>query len=115
MYQSYNLTNREAYRMGCLSDESIEAMIDFQETVEAVEGVTCHIQEARGSLLGEDFLAGFIDELYTLSKRLRGENKAEAVRLIESAESLQYELHCQQDYARDELRQAQKALEDAGL
>ena len=111
-----SLTPSEQYRInGTLCPETIEALLDTSDALERAEGVTCHIQEAKGRLLGEDFLAGFIDELYTLSKRLRGENKAEAVRIIESAEDLQLTIHYQQDYARDELRKAQKTLEEAGL
>jgi hypothetical protein len=116
MYIASNLTPREAYRLnGQLSHELIESLLDTVETVEGAEGVSCHVQEAIGCFPKEDFLASFIDDLYKLSKRLRGENKAEALHLIEKAEDLQQCVFNEGDYGRSELREANKALEEAGL
>lgn len=115
MYQPTNLTNREAYRIGCLSEESIEAMIDRQESIESADGVTYQLQEAAGSLPPEDFLFSFINDLNELSKRTRGQTQANVRELVQEAKRLQIELTQMSEYAADELKQARKALEDAGL
>ena len=115
MYQAYNLTNREAYRLGCLSQESIEALIDREESIEAVDGVTHQISEALGCYPGEDFLVELIDSLQVLRNGLRGANREHCQRIIEQAEDLQQCVFNEGDYGRSELREARKALEDAGL
>lgn len=116
MYTASNLTPREAYRLnGSLSTELIESLLDNAEAVSNAEGVSAHVQEALGCFPKEDFLASFIDDLYRLSKRLRGENKAEALSLIEKAEDLQQCVFNEGDYGRSELREANKILEEAGL
>ena len=116
MYQAYNLTPREAYRInGTLSDESIESLLDAQESIEAAEGVSYQIQEAAGSLPPEDFLFSFIRDLNELSKRTRGQTQQTARELVQEAKRLQIELTQMAEYAADELKQARKTLEEAGL
>lgn len=116
MYTDSNLTPREAYRLnGSLPDSLIESLLDNVEAVTNAEGVSAHVQEALGCFPKEDFLASFIEDLYTLSKRLRGDNKAEALSLIEKAEDLQQCVFNQGDYGRSELHEANKTLERAGL
>ena len=116
MYQAYNLTPREAYRInGTLSDESIESLLDAKESMERAEGVSCQIQEAMGSLPREDFLSDFIADLCALSKRVRGQNQTDALALLEAAYSLQNELQQMAEYAEDELCKARTTLEGIGL
>ena len=115
MYQPTNLTNREAYRMGCLSEESIEAMIDRQESIEAAEGVTHYLSEAAGATPDEDFLSCIMKDLVFLRARLRGENRTIANGLIDSVDYWQTVLANQADYCREQINLAKKDLEDAGL
>lgn len=114
--QFYNLTHAEQYRInGTLSAEAIESLLDTSEALEKAEGVTSQLSEALGCYPAEDFLASFIEDLHNLSKRLRGDNRDEALRLIESAEDLQQCVFNEGDYGRSELREALKTLEDNGL
>lgn len=114
--QFYNLTHAEQYRInGTLSAEAIESLLDTSEALEKAGGVTSQLSEALGCFPAEDFLASFIDDLHELAKRLRGDNRAEAMRLIESAEDLQQCVFNEGDYGRSELREALKTLEDNGL
>ena len=116
MQNFYSLTPAEQYRInGTLSAETIESLLDNAEAVTNAEGVSAHVQEAMGCYPGEDFLASFIEDLHNLSKRLRGDNRVEALRLIESAEDLQQCVFNEGDYGRSELREALKTLEDNGL
>jgi len=116
MYQDYNLTPREAYRInGQLSPECIESLLDYQESIAGCENVSAQVSEALGCFPAEDFLASFIEDLHALSRNLRGANREEALRLIESAEDLQQCVFNEGDYGRSELREARKTLEEAGL
>ena len=116
MYQAYNLTPREAYRInGQLSPECIESLLDNAEAVSKAEGVSARVSEAMGSLPSEDFLSDFIADLYALSKRLRGDNKTDALSLLDKAESLKTELQQMAEYAEDELCKARTELEEIGL
>ena len=116
MQNFYSLTPAEQYRInGQLSPETIESMLDNAESIERCDGVSVQVTEALGCFPAEDFLASFIEDLHKLSKRLRGENREEALRLIESAEDLQQCVFNEGDYGRSELREALKTLESAGL
>jgi len=114
--QFYNLTPAEQYRInGTLSAETIESLLETSEALEKAQDITGQLSEALGCYPAEDFLASFIDDLHKLAKRLRGDNRDEAMRLIESAEDLQQCVFNEGDYGRSELREARKTLEDVGL
>lgn len=114
--QFYNLTHAEQYRInGTLNAEAIEELLDTSEALTRAEGVSSQISEALGCYPAEDFLASFIEDLHRLSKRLRGDNREEALRLIESAEDLQQCVFNTGDYGRSELRSANQTLTEAGL
>ena len=116
MQNFYSLTPSEQYRInGTLSAETIESLLDNAEAVSKAEGVYAHVQEALGCFPREDFLTGLIDDLHKLSQRLRGDNKAIALSLIEQAEDLQQCVFNEGDYGRSELREANKTLEAVGL
>lgn len=116
MYTCYNLTPREQFRMnGQLSPETTEELLDNAEALLKAEGASAQVQEALGCYPGEDFLAGLIDSLQTLSKRLRGDNRESLLGLIEQAEDLQQCVFNEGDYGRSELREALKTLTEAGL
>lgn len=116
MQTFYNLTPREQFRInGQLSPETTEELLDNAEALLKAEGVSSQVQEALGCYPGEDFLAGLIDSLQTLAKRLRGDNREALLGLVEQAEDLQQCVFNEGDYGRSELREALKTLADAGL
>ena len=116
MQNFYSLTPSEQYRInGTLSAETIESLLDNAEAVSKAEGVSARVSEAIGSLPSEDFLSDFIADLYALSKRLRGDNKTDALSLLDKAESLKTELQQMAEYAEDELCKARTELEEIGL
>lgn len=106
-----NLTAKEYFKLhGTLTPERIEALLDNEESLEAITGVDAYIQEAMGQFPPEDFLHDIKTRLFELTKRIRGANKSDLSAIIESMDDA---LQCQfnsSDYGRSELRSARKAI-----
>jgi guanylate kinase len=110
------LTPQESFRLhGTFSPEHVEQMFDAVEALEGVEGASAYIQEARGSMPGEDCLQKTIDHLRELAKRCRGSNREEAERIVKALEHTQQELWQGSEYGLEQLNKAVEALKAVGL
>lgn len=107
-------SNSELFRVnGSLPPDRIESLIDAERRANALESVEAHISEAKGCFTSEDALQSLIDDLRSLAKHVRGESRAELLRIVEGAEQLQTELWQSGEYGADELRQALKIINQA--
>lgn len=87
MLYSSNMTHEEFYRVnGTLTPERIDSMFEKCDEAEAWQDLTPCIQEAHSCFIEEDFLQKEILKLQAFAKRLRGDNKAELLQLIEDME-----------------------------
>lgn len=104
--EASSLTNAEYFRLnGALNTERIEALLDL----EAVDNEKPDsVGDVAAGFPAEDFLASSISSLLNLSKRLRGENKAELQACIENLEELALTTCQSTEYGRDELRTLEK-------
>lgn len=104
--ESSNLTHKEYFHLnGALSverqEEILESLVDHESM--NVQEYAPYAQEASGQYPAEDFLAEHVSDLWALSKRLRGDNKQELTKIIQSIEDA---LQCQvyaTEYGRSEL------------
>jgi hypothetical protein len=111
IHERPNLSNAEFFRMHeTLTPARIEALLDGEMEIVGIKGVGPHIQEGMGQFPAEDFLAGAIERLNNLAKRLRGDNKAELLGCIEALDDIAQTTFNASDYGRDELRKALAAI-----
>jgi hypothetical protein len=91
---------------GALPVSQLEDLIDWQERSADVSDVAYHLDEARGQYPTEDFLAGVIERLHTLAKRVRGDNRSDVLAIIESLDDVAQTTFNAADYGRSELDKA---------
>jgi hypothetical protein len=113
-YLGSNYSAREVFNItGTLPAEVIEAMVDHAEDVEAMRATIPNIEEGRNCFPSEDFIdaSGVIADLRQIAGRLRGDNKAAILAVIEKLEALQTEMSGQSEYGRSEIDSALNVLE----
>jgi len=98
-----NMTSREAYaQYGALTDERMEALFDAEELAENNTN-DYHIQEAIAQYPDEDFLEGTINNLQTICKKLKGNNKDFLTAAILRLEQIQFTQERATEYGLEEL------------
>lgn len=105
-----NLTNEEYYKVhGTLSNQRIEELLDLTAETDLF-GARVSIQEAKASVFEEDAFSRALKDLYTVAKKLRGDNKEALKDAIDELE--QVVTRCQYDAEEvlDQLNQALRAL-----
>jgi hypothetical protein len=106
---------RIAYASGLPIAPLLAELADVELWEKARDTAQVHIEEACSLLVAEDFLS---DDIKALKRYAQGcgprslhcKNLMDIVRQLEDTQSRE---HQASEYARDELRQAQNALEDA--
>ena len=105
------LTISEEFQMfgeitGSRAEEAMNAIV----MGENVPSIKAHIDEACAMFPDEDFTAEIIIEMRGLAKRIRGENRAEMLQLIEKLEAKNEEVWQAAEYGVDELKKALKVI-----
>lgn len=111
IYQPLNLTNREAFRLNCLSTQSIENLIDIEEQFEDVQESACCIDEAINCYPSEDFMQPLVRKLESLMRNVRGDNKLYLKHILETAIDIENEVNGRSEYGRSELKKVLEAME----
>lgn len=107
-----NMTAREHLRLcGAVPVEKIEDLLEKEEALEEMEGIDAHISEAMAQYPAEDFLQGPINRMHELAKRLRGDNRAELLGIIEQLDDIAQCTFNSADYGRSELNAVIKTIE----
>ncbi len=84
MIEGTNLSNNEYYKLnGSLSSDRIEALLDLDGLMEFVSGTHYYLEEAQGQFPEEDFLCGVVNKLHKLADKLRGDNKAAVLDIVD--------------------------------
>ena len=110
MIHASNLTIEAYYKLnGTLTNSMIEELLDLQVAVEGGSGVLVHIGEASGCYPEEDFLSNHIEGLRAISRRLRGQNKADLEEAIRALEGLETSTQQETEYGISELDAAEKS------
>lgn len=99
---------RTTYMAGTGRAALYAELADVALLEESVSDARTHIQEACGSIPGEDFMQELIDHCMALSKGRV--TKHDVIALAERLEALQTEIAQSAEYGRDELRKATDAL-----
>ena len=112
-----NMTVVEEFNLnGTLSQETIEQNIDLLESIhqlqDSVDDVDSKIHDAKCQFPEEDFLNEIINRIGTLAKKLRGDNKDEAMAIAECLEDIAQCTFNAADYGRSELQDAQNIIEE---
>ena len=71
-----------------------------------MDGAKVYINEAMGQFPAEDFLAGPIERLHEMAKRLRGDNRATLLEIIKQLDDIAQCTISADDYGRSELHKA---------
>jgi len=101
------MTDKEELRLtGTLSRERIESLIDKSDSLEALEGVDSHIEEAMVQYPTEDFLKQHRDQLRQLREKLRGNNRETMDSILESLDNLAQITFHASEYGMSELNEA---------
>lgn len=109
-----NLSAREHLNLnGRVPRDMLEALLDREDRLTALDGLEAHISEALGCFPAEDFLNPIKELLVSLHKNLRGANKDKLAGIIEDLDDLAQCTFYESDYGRDELRKAKTAIEAA--
>lgn len=109
-----NITAQEEFRLtGTVSGERLNGLLERSDALEKLDGLDAHIYEANGQYPAEDFLSDVIERLHNLAKRLRGDNKAELLGVIEALDDIGQTTFYASDYGRSELRKALATLKEA--
>jgi len=114
MYINSNMTPREAFKFyGKLPDDWIESLIEDQEMLYDLNGVSSYIEDALAQYPDEDFIEseGIFDDLREIASNVRGENKSRILAVIEKLEALQLSISRQTEYGAEELRKALATIE----
>ena len=109
-----NHSAREIFNItGTLPAQLIEDMVDHTEDVEAMCETIPNIEEGKNCFPGENFIdaSGAISDLLDIAARLRGDNKAAILAVIEKLDALQLEVARQSEYGHSELTNALNVLE----
>lgn len=107
-----NLTSNELERYAYLAGNTqLAELSEYQSQVEDFCSIEPHLSEAQGCFVGEDWADEPLQDLHALAKRLRGDNRAELDRIIESIEEVRREAVQNAEYGRDELRKALKLVD----
>lgn len=111
-----SLTIKEHFNLhGSLPTATIEQLVDDLAdrgpVNEAAEAATVYMGEASGQFPAEDFLSAVTGKLQDLAKRLRGNNKAELLGIIESMDDIAQTTFNAADYGREQLGLAKTELE----
>jgi hypothetical protein len=102
-----NATAEEEFKLtGTLRSSSIESLLDGAAALESYEGIEAHISEAMGQYPAEDFTSELAQRMLNLAKRLRGDNKAEMLAIIESLDDMAQCRFNASEYGRSELQAA---------
>jgi len=112
MLNASNLTAAEVFRInGALPVELQETLLRKAEQLDEARACVAHVQEAAGQYPDEDFLQDAISDLQTLAKRMRGDNRADLLALVEKLETIQTDAHNSTSYGLDELSKAESILD----
>lgn len=111
MMNNNGLTDTEYFRMhGTLPVDRIESLIEIApKACEAVKGIA-HLDEARASFPGEDFMENLAELIRDVHKRVKGDNKIQLGYALELVENIRSEVSNSADYGRDELRKLRAIL-----
>jgi molecular chaperone DnaK (HSP70) len=108
-----SMTAQEEFRMtGTLSPNRIESLLSVEGRLEALDGLSNHIEEAMSQYPAEDFLSDIESRLHEFAKKLRGQNKEALLGIIESLSDLAQTTFYAADYGRSELKEALKAFKE---
>jgi hypothetical protein len=114
-FENANMTlqelERAAFQMGHPAAYYIGVAADAELANDGASNAQTHMQEAASQYPTEDFLCNPIEELQTLAKRMRGENKTALLAIIETLDAIQLDTGRSSEYGRDELRKAEAELE----
>jgi hypothetical protein len=109
-----NYSAREVFNItGTLPADVIECMVNNAEDADSMRETIPNIEEAKGCFPNEDFIEadGVISDLRDIAARVRGENKAAILAVMEKLEALQLAVFHQSEYGRSELTSALTVLE----
>ena len=100
---------RIAYANGEYAESDLLALAaDAEADTANIDAAKVHIEEAMSSLTAEDFLVDIIEKVTAMSKQRV--TKKDMEHLAAFLEDFQMDIFNQADYARNELREALKAL-----
>lgn len=106
-----NTTAEEEYRLtGSVTGIRLEQLLDDSLRLSKILNAEDYIQEATSSFPNEDFLSSITESLYSISKNVRGTNKDDILRVIESLTDLEISVTNDSEYGREQLYQAMKAI-----
>jgi len=104
-HDSSNMTHAEYYLLnGTLSPVRCEELIEVSDAMNRVAGHAGGIDEALGQFPDEDFLQEIIDDLGTLARNLRLDNRQTCKDIVKALELLQTETNQAAEHGREELR-----------
>ena len=107
-----NYTHHELERINYINGTGLAPLHEeaslVEEQVEAMGDAATHIQEAKGSFPGEDFLQELIDQCRAMGQGRV--TKAEVLEFCKDLEELQDTIARQSEYGLDELRKAERLL-----
>lgn len=100
-----NYTNTELFNLtGTLPSDRIESLLDCESKLNLVADYKIKAKEAYSCFIDEGFADRELEELKTLCKSLRGNNRAQLGKIIESLENTISDEVNNAAYGRDELR-----------
>lgn len=100
-----NYSDKEIYNLtGTLPADRIEKLIDVGNLAEKLASAVSSAEEASGCYMPEDFLADQLNELQSILKGLRGDNRRRLSKVIEDIEqNISMQVN-EGEYGRDVLR-----------
>jgi len=108
---TYEERERRAYAMGHTAGAAILGeLADSAAGLEGADAAETHINEAKGSYPDEDAMQDQINDLRTIAKRLRGENRQELEAVAQALEDARDSQARESEYGLEALGHALKAL-----
>lgn len=108
---AHNMTPEECLRLnGAIPPDMAESLIAKADALDGLGDTEANLQEAIGCFPEEDFLYRVIKDLGDLAKSLRGDNRAELLRIIGTLDQVETETQQSTEYGVEQLSEACKAF-----
>lgn len=99
-----------AYLAGDPNYQALELVADLEATVEKVTGSSAYLDDLSAQVPDKDAFTDLINDLQSLVKSTRGDNRALAQQALERAEELEQSLQQMADEAADLIRKLRADL-----
>ena len=109
-----SLTWEEQERFAYFSNKPEAAILgelaDRSSAEDLFSGIESHVDEAHAAYPAEDFAHEVIADLQGFAKRLRGENRADLLAIVNALAELQHQTFLSTDHGREELSEIRMIL-----